>query len=335
MFGTGTTVPVPDVDRTDHLLMLGANPLASNGSLMTAPDMRGRLRALRARGGKLVVVDPRRTRTARGGRRAPLHPPRHRRAAAVRARPRAVRGGPGRPGRAARPRCTDGSTRSASWPQPFTPEAVAPACGIAARTRSAAWPASSPPRPTRRRVRPDRHLHPGVRDAGQLAGRRAQRAHRQPRPRRAAPCSRSPRPGHSNAAGEPGRGRGARFGRCASRVRGLDEVFGELPAVVPGRGDRHPGRGPGPGADHARRQPGPLHPQQRPARRRAGRARLHGQRRRLRQRDHPPRRRDPAGALAAAPRPLRPGALPCSRSATSPTTRRRCCRPSPTCPTSG
>ena len=65
MFGTGTSVPVPDVDRTDHLLILGANPLASNGSLMTAPDMRGRLRALRARGGKLVVIDPRRTRTAR------------------------------------------------------------------------------------------------------------------------------------------------------------------------------------------------------------------------------------------------------------------------------
>ncbi|MFZ1996514.1 MAG: molybdopterin-dependent oxidoreductase, partial [Solirubrobacteraceae bacterium] len=64
MFGTGTTVAVPDVDRTQHLLMLGANPLASNGSLMTAPDMRGRLRALRARGGKLVVIDPRRTRSA-------------------------------------------------------------------------------------------------------------------------------------------------------------------------------------------------------------------------------------------------------------------------------
>jgi anaerobic selenocysteine-containing dehydrogenase len=64
MFGGGLTVPVPDVDRTDYLLMLGANPFASNGSLMTAPDMPGRLRALRARGGKLVVVDPRRTKTA-------------------------------------------------------------------------------------------------------------------------------------------------------------------------------------------------------------------------------------------------------------------------------
>ena len=58
------SVPVPDVDRTDHLLMLGANPLVSNGSLLTAPDMRGRLRGIRERGGKVVVVDPRRTRTA-------------------------------------------------------------------------------------------------------------------------------------------------------------------------------------------------------------------------------------------------------------------------------
>ncbi|NKQ55877.1 molybdopterin-dependent oxidoreductase [Amycolatopsis sp. K13G38] len=64
LFGDGFTIPVPDVDRTRHLLMLGANPLVSNGSLMTAPDMRGRLRAIRERGGKVVVVDPRRSRTA-------------------------------------------------------------------------------------------------------------------------------------------------------------------------------------------------------------------------------------------------------------------------------
>lgn len=64
MFGTGLTLPIPDVDHTDHMLILGANPLASNGSLMTAPDMRGKLRAIRKRGGKVVVVDPRRTRTA-------------------------------------------------------------------------------------------------------------------------------------------------------------------------------------------------------------------------------------------------------------------------------
>jgi anaerobic selenocysteine-containing dehydrogenase len=65
MFGGVLTIPIPDVDRTDHLLVLGANPLASNGSLMTAPDLPGRLRRLRERGGRLVVVDPRRTETAR------------------------------------------------------------------------------------------------------------------------------------------------------------------------------------------------------------------------------------------------------------------------------
>ena len=65
MFGTGLSVLVPDIDRTDYLLVLGANPLVSNGSMMTVPDVPGRLRALRSRGGRLVVVDPVRTRTAR------------------------------------------------------------------------------------------------------------------------------------------------------------------------------------------------------------------------------------------------------------------------------
>jgi anaerobic selenocysteine-containing dehydrogenase len=65
LFGEQMMVPVPDVDRTSYLMVIGANPLVSNGSLMTAPGMPKRLRALRARGGKLVVVDPRRTGTAR------------------------------------------------------------------------------------------------------------------------------------------------------------------------------------------------------------------------------------------------------------------------------
>jgi anaerobic selenocysteine-containing dehydrogenase len=65
LYGSAGLFPIPDVDRTDFFLMLGANPLASNGSLMTAPDMRGRLRALRERGGTLVVVDPRRSETAK------------------------------------------------------------------------------------------------------------------------------------------------------------------------------------------------------------------------------------------------------------------------------
>ncbi|KUF13502.1 molybdopterin-dependent oxidoreductase [Streptomyces silvensis] len=65
LFGDALAIPVPDLDRTDHLLVLGANPVESNGSLCTAPDFPGRLKALRRRGGRLVVVDPRRTRTAK------------------------------------------------------------------------------------------------------------------------------------------------------------------------------------------------------------------------------------------------------------------------------
>jgi len=64
MFGTAATVPVPDLDRTQYLLMLGANPYASNGSMCTAPDFPKRLTAIQERGGKVVVVDPRKTRTA-------------------------------------------------------------------------------------------------------------------------------------------------------------------------------------------------------------------------------------------------------------------------------
>lgn len=64
MFGHWLSIPVPDIDRCDFLLMLGANPMVSNGSLWTVPDFRGRAKAMKARGGRLVVVDPRRTETA-------------------------------------------------------------------------------------------------------------------------------------------------------------------------------------------------------------------------------------------------------------------------------
>ncbi|MCA9624962.1 MAG: molybdopterin oxidoreductase family protein, partial [Myxococcales bacterium] len=64
MFGHQLLMPVPDVDRAGYLLMLGANPLVSNGSIMTAPGIKKRLRDLQKRGGRLVVVDPRRTETA-------------------------------------------------------------------------------------------------------------------------------------------------------------------------------------------------------------------------------------------------------------------------------
>lgn len=65
LYGSTLSWPVPDIDRTDYFLCIGANPLVSNGSLLTAPNVRARLRAIRDRGGKVVVVDPRRTETAR------------------------------------------------------------------------------------------------------------------------------------------------------------------------------------------------------------------------------------------------------------------------------
>jgi len=65
MFGHQILFPIPDIDHTDLFICIGGNPMASNGSLMTVPDIRGRLKALRQRGGKLVVIDPRRTETAR------------------------------------------------------------------------------------------------------------------------------------------------------------------------------------------------------------------------------------------------------------------------------
>ncbi|MDB5027049.1 MAG: dehydrogenase [Candidatus Eremiobacteraeota bacterium] len=64
MFGHPLLIPIPDVDRTGYFLVMGANPLASNGSIMTAPGMRARMKNVQARGGRVVLLDPRRTETA-------------------------------------------------------------------------------------------------------------------------------------------------------------------------------------------------------------------------------------------------------------------------------
>jgi anaerobic selenocysteine-containing dehydrogenase len=69
MFGHWLSIPVPDIERCDFLLILGGNPVVSNGSLWTVPDFRGKAKALRARGGRLVVIDPRRTETAQAADR--------------------------------------------------------------------------------------------------------------------------------------------------------------------------------------------------------------------------------------------------------------------------
>ncbi len=123
-------LPVPDLDRATFLLALGANPRASNGSLMTAGDVGARLDALRARGGRLVVVDPRRTETAaRADRHLAIRPGGD--AALLLGLLHVLLGeGLARPGRLAG--FTDGLDRLEALAARFPPERVAARTGIAA-----------------------------------------------------------------------------------------------------------------------------------------------------------------------------------------------------------
>ncbi|NCT48676.1 MAG: molybdopterin-dependent oxidoreductase, partial [Paraglaciecola sp.] len=64
LFGHMSQIPIPDIDRTQYFMIIGGNPLASNGSIMTVPHVKRRLKAIQARGGKVVVIDPKRSETA-------------------------------------------------------------------------------------------------------------------------------------------------------------------------------------------------------------------------------------------------------------------------------
>jgi anaerobic selenocysteine-containing dehydrogenase len=239
LFGTGVTVAVPDVDRTDHLLILGANPLASNGSLLTAPDMRGRLRAIRARGGKVVVVDPRRTRTAREADEhhfirpgtdalllfALVHTLFDERLEDLGALAPHVTG-------------VDEVRELATG---FAPEEVADPCGIAAdEIRRMARELAAAPRAA---------VYGRIGTTTQRFGTTASWlvdvlnvvTGNLDRPGGA--MFARPAAGSSNTSGEPGRGRGGAFGRWQSRVRGLGEVFGELPVACLAEEIETPGEG--------------------------------------------------------------------------------------------
>ena len=208
MFGHMLLLPIPDIDRTRFFLALGANPLASNGSLMTAPGMPLRLKALKARGGRLVVVDPRRTETAeladthlfiRPGTDALLL------AALVRT---ILEERLERPGRLAE--FTDGLDEVRTAVAPFAPERVAGPTGIAAeqiRTLARDFARADVGRGLRAR----RRLHPGVRRRGPVAHPGAQRHHRQPRPAR--------RSALHPAGGEPARAHPARRLRAPPHPR--------------------------------------------------------------------------------------------------------------------
>jgi anaerobic selenocysteine-containing dehydrogenase len=240
MFGSGTTVPVPDVDRTDHLLILGANPLASNGSLMTAPDMRGRLRAIRERGGKIVVIDPRRSRTAEEADEHHFIRPgtdAHLLFALVHVLVTEDLAAPGDHLNS----ITAGIDTIGQLAKPFTPEAAATATGIDAETirRLARELAGASRAAVYGRIGTCTQefgtLASWLVDVLNVLTGNLDRAGGAMFPLGAA--------GHSNAAGPPGTGRGTRFGRWQSRVRGLPEIFGELPVACLAEEIQTPGEG--------------------------------------------------------------------------------------------
>ncbi len=241
MFGAGLSVPIPDLDRTDYLLILGANPLASNGSLMTAPDVRGRLRRIRERGGKVVVVDPRRSRTAEvADEHHFIRPGRDAHLLAGVAHTILTEGlaEPGQARRAQqRPRRAAGAARRASRPR---------------RSRRSA--ASTPPRSAgspaswrrRRRAAVYGRIGTTTQEYGTLASWLvdvAQRADRQPRPRgrRDVPAG-GGRPDATRRA-SPARAAASSSAASQSRVRGLGETFGELPVACLAEEIETPGEG--------------------------------------------------------------------------------------------
>ncbi|MGZ6697892.1 MAG: molybdopterin-dependent oxidoreductase, partial [Solirubrobacteraceae bacterium] len=227
MFGTGLTVAVPDVDRTDHLLILGANPLASNGSLLTAPDMRGRLRAIRARGGKVVVIDPRRTRTAQEADEHHFIVPGTDALLLFALVHVLFAEGLADPG--ARAGLIDGLDTVRELAAGFAPADVAAAIGIAAAEieRMARELAAAPTAAVYGRIGTTTQRFGTT--ASWLVDVLNVLTGNLDRPGGA--MFPKPAAGSSNTSGAPGRGRGVKTGRFASRVRGLPETLGELPVA--------------------------------------------------------------------------------------------------------
>ena len=239
MFGTMLSIPVPDLERTEYLLLLGANPLVSNGSLMTAPDMRGRLRKLRQRGGKVVVIDPYRTRTAQESDEHHFIRPgfdAHFLFALVHTLFTENLVAPGK-----LTEHTAGLEQVQALAQAFPPERVAAACGIDADTirRIARELAAAPRAAVYGRIGTCTQefgtLASWLVDVLNVLTGNLDREGGAMFPRAAA--------GAHNTSGIPGKGRGVRFGRWKSRVRGLPEVFGELPAVCMAEEIETPGEG--------------------------------------------------------------------------------------------
>ncbi len=132
LYGHSQLLPIPDLDRTDHLLILGANPAVSNGSLMTAPNAKARIKRIRERGGTVTVIDPRRTETARIADEHVFIRPGTDALLLSAMVTTLFEEGLDRPGDLTD--LVDNIDQVAAWLAPFTPERVADATGIDAET---------------------------------------------------------------------------------------------------------------------------------------------------------------------------------------------------------
>lgn len=239
MFGTMLSVPVPDLDRTDHLLVLGANPLVSNGSLMTAPDARGRLRRIRECGGKVVVVDPRRSRTAEQADEHHFIRPgtdAHLLAALVHT---LLSEGLASLGRLAEH--VNGLAEVEALAAPFTPEAVAPVCGIdAGEIRRMARELAAA-----ERAAVYGRIGTCTQEFGTLASWLVDVVNvlTGNLDREGGAMFTRAAASQKNSSGTGGSGRGVALGRWRSRVRGMPELFGELPVACLAEEIETPGEG--------------------------------------------------------------------------------------------
>ena len=239
MFGHQITIPVPDIDRTDYLLALGANPLASNGSLATAPDWRGRLRAIQERGGKVVVIDPRRSRTAEAADEHHYIRPGADALFLFAIANVLIDEGLADPGHLAEH--LDGIERIEELAAPFTPEAVEGATGIAPeQTRRVAQELAAADR-----AAVYGRIGTCTQEFGTLASWLVDVLNvlTGNLDREGGAMFPKPAAGGPNVRDTGGRGRGPAMGRWNSRVRGEPERFGEFPVALLAEEIETPGDG--------------------------------------------------------------------------------------------
>jgi anaerobic selenocysteine-containing dehydrogenase len=239
LFGTMLSHPVPDLDRTSYLLLLGANPYESNGSLATAPDWPGRLRRIRERGGRVVVVDPRRTRTAEHAtEHVPIRPGADAPLLLAMAHTLFAEG---LVDLGATAQFVAGVDEVERLARDFTPEAVAPLCGIAPATirrlarELAAAPSAAVYGRTGTCTQAFGTIASWMIDVLNVLTGNLDRPGGAMFPKPAA--------GAPNTIGAPRYGRKTRLGRWRSRVRGLPETFGELPVACLAEEIETPGEG--------------------------------------------------------------------------------------------